>query len=158
MSKNQILITGSKGLIGGALKRRLENIGIKVVGMDINYPIHHKEYGDIRNAQRFEENAAECAGIVHLAAVSRVILGERDPELCWDVNLHGTDRILKSINNLSNKPWIIYASSREVYGQQIKLPVSEDANLLPLNIYARSKVFAEKLVSAYIPLPPLILQ
>ncbi len=149
MSKDQILITGSKGLIGSTLKSRLENLGIQVVGMDINYPTHHEEYGDIRDAQRFEEIAAECVGIVHLAAVSRVIFGERNPKLCWDVNVHGTDRILKSINNLSNRPWIIYASSREVYGQQIKLPVSEDANLLPLNIYARSKVFAEELVSEY---------
>ncbi|UUM21009.1 NAD(P)-dependent oxidoreductase [Mycoavidus sp. SF9855] len=94
MSKDQILITGSKGLIGRALKSRLENLGIQVVGMDINYPTPHEEYGDIRDGQRFEEIAAECVGIVHLAAVSRVIFGERNPKLCWDVNVHGTDRIL----------------------------------------------------------------
>lgn len=35
------------------------------------------------------------------------------------MNVDGTHNILKSINTLPNKPWIIYASSREVYGQQL---------------------------------------
>ncbi len=149
MRKDKILITGSKGLIGNALKKSLEQLGMQVIGIDINYPIHHEEHGDIRDHYSFKTLAAECVGIVHLAAVSRVIAGEKNPELCWEMNVDGTHNILKSINNLPNKPWIIYASSREVYGQQTKLPVSEDADLLPLNIYARSKVAAEKLVAEY---------
>jgi nucleoside-diphosphate-sugar epimerase len=43
-------------------------------------------------------------------------------------------------------PWIIYASSREVYGQQECLPVDEGANLFPINAYAWSKFEAENLV------------
>jgi len=42
---------------------------------------------------------------------------------------------------------MIYASSREVYGQQEYLPVSEDACLSPINAYAHSKVEAEKIVA-----------
>ncbi|BBO59251.1 NAD(P)-dependent oxidoreductase [Mycoavidus sp. B2-EB] len=149
MIENRVLITGSKGLIGNALKSCLERLGIQVVGMDIDYPTHHEAYGDIRDSKRFEELAAQCIGIVHLAAVSRVIWGERNPKLCWEINVNSTDNMLKTIRNLSNQPWIVYASSREVYGQQTRLPVSEDADLLPLNIYARSKLFAENLVSKY---------
>jgi nucleoside-diphosphate-sugar epimerase len=44
------------------------------------------------------------------------------------------------------RPWVVYASSREVYGQQSSFPVSETAQLGPLNTYARSKVAAEQLV------------
>ncbi len=150
MHKDKILITGSRGLIGKALKTCLEKSGIEVLGIDINCPIHHKEYGDIRDSSLLRKLASECVGVIHLAAVSRVVSGEKDPELCWEVNVGGTDNVLKSINSLSdNKPWIIYASSREVYGQQMTLPVSEDADLLPLNIYARSKVSAENLVTGY---------
>ena len=47
---------------------------------------------------------------------------------------------------LPRPPWLIYASSREVYGQQDALPVNEDASLRPLNVYAHSKLAAEQLV------------
>jgi dTDP-glucose 4,6-dehydratase/UDP-glucose 4-epimerase len=40
---------------------------------------------------------------------------------------------------------VIYASSREVYGQQEELPVAEDAPLFPMNVYGRSKVAGEAL-------------
>jgi UDP-glucose 4-epimerase len=45
-------------------------------------------------------------------------------------------------------PWMIFASSREVYGQADALPVSEDTPLRPVNVYGRSKVTGEQLVDA----------
>jgi nucleoside-diphosphate-sugar epimerase len=42
------------------------------------------------------------------------------------------------------KPWILLASSREVYGEQESQPVSEDADFRPKNAYAWSKVAAER--------------
>ncbi|NGX51527.1 MAG: hypothetical protein K1060chlam2_01396, partial [Chlamydiae bacterium] len=45
-------------------------------------------------------------------------------------------------------PWVLYASSREVYGQQKQLPVKETAPLLPVNIYGESKIAAEQAVQA----------
>lgn len=48
---------------------------------------------------------------------------------------------------LPNKPWLIYASSREVYGEQKNLPVIESASLDPVNNYARGKVLIEELVT-----------
>ncbi len=147
--KNKILITGSKGLIGHAVKDQLKNRRLKVQGIDIDYPATHSEHGDIRDAQLIKNLAAECSGIVHLAAVSRVILGERNPQLCWDINVNGTCNLLQALHDLPDKPWIIYASSREVYGQQTELPVREEATLSPINAYAHSKVAAEKLVMGY---------
>jgi nucleoside-diphosphate-sugar epimerase len=42
---------------------------------------------------------------------------------------------------------LLVASSREVYGQAVKLPVSESAPFQPLNAYAKSKVEVEDLVT-----------
>lgn len=147
--RNKILITGSKGLIGSSLKKALYPLGFEINSFDNAYETQHSEYGDIQDTQLVKHLASECDGIVHLAGVSRVITGEKDPALCWQMNVEGTQNILEIANNLPHKPWVIYASSREVYGQQDNFPVPENAPLFPLNIYARSKATAEQLVSNY---------
>jgi len=149
MQEEKILITGSQGLIGHALKNQLRNIGVAVQGMDIDCLSTHSEHGNIENLQLIKALATECKGIVHLAAVARVIAGEQNPQRCWNINVEGTRNVLQAANDLPHKPWVLYGSSREVYGQQATLPVNEKAPLLPLNVYARSKVAAEKLVSEY---------
>ncbi|MDY5030102.1 SDR family oxidoreductase, partial [Hallerella succinigenes] len=44
--------------------------------------------------------------------------------------------------------WFIFGSSREVYGEQKNFPVSENADLLPLNIYGFYKLEGERIVKA----------
>jgi nucleoside-diphosphate-sugar epimerase len=149
VAKNKILITGAKGLIGQSLKNQLGVLGFQVKGIDNAYTCNHLEFGDIQDVELLKKLVPQCIGIVHLAGISRVISGEQNPYLCWNMNVEGTQKILEAAKNSPNNPWVIYASSREVYGQQDKLPVNEDAILLPLNVYARSKAAAEKLVLDY---------
>ena len=87
-----------------------------------------------------------CRGVVHLAAVSRVALGERDPDLCWSTNVGGTRAVVDAALALSRRPWLLFASSREVYGQPRELPATEETPLAPVNVYGRSKVAGERLV------------
>jgi nucleoside-diphosphate-sugar epimerase len=101
---------------------------------------------DIQDTAKLEKMVSGVAGIVHLAAVSRVIDGQRDAALCRDVNVAATGRLLETAMASPERPWFIYASSREVYGHQDILPIDEDAQFNPLNTYARSKVDAELLV------------
>jgi len=149
MPETKILITGSKGLIGSALKRQLCALNFQVAGIDNAYATNHLEYGDLQDIQLLKNLVSKCSGIVHLAGVSRVITGEKNPELCWSINVDCTSKLLELVQNSPKKPWVIYASSREVYGQQKQLPVREDAPLLPLNVYARSKAAAEEVVLDY---------
>jgi len=93
------------------------------------------------------EAAEGVDGIVHLAAVSRVVWGERNPERCLAVNEGSVRNLLRLCTRSSAPPWCIVASSREVYGQQSILPVREDAALSPMNVYARSKVAGEAAVA-----------
>lgn len=149
MLKKTILVTGSKGLIGSALKASLLRLGFVVKGLDVAYPIGHVEHGDIQNIALLRDLVTHCSGIVHLAGVSRVITAQNDPERCWTLNAEGTQKILEVAYEAKQKPWVLYASSREVYGQQDVLPVSEIAALRPLNVYARSKVAAEQWIEQY---------
>ena len=142
----KVLITGSAGLIGSALSTSLRELGVAVIGIDIGLEPHHEDYGDILDYNRVAEAASQVNGIIHLAAVSRVIFGEKNPKLCWKTNVDGTKQILEAALESPTKPWVLYASSREVYGQQEHLPVKETAPLIPINIYGESKIAAEEAV------------
>ncbi len=142
----RILITGSKGLIGSALKQALQLLNIEVIGIDIRVDEQEAEYGNILNKNDLLPLASLVDGIVHLAAVSRVIDGEKNPELCWATNVVGTRNIVDAALLSRKKPWVLYASSREVYGQPRSFPVSELAPLTPVNIYGKSKRAAEQII------------
>ena len=141
-----ILITGSEGLIGSALRAALAARGTEVGGLDIRGP--RGEAGDVRDAPCVRDSVAGCRGIVHLAAVSRVVWGERDPQGCRDVNVGGLRNVTQAAVGSTRRPWLVFASSREVYGQPYHLPVTEDAPLRPVNMYGRCKVEGERLVEA----------
>jgi nucleoside-diphosphate-sugar epimerase len=147
LSGTRILITGSSGLIGRAVGAALRQAGTDIAGLDLRAE-DPADRGDLCDMDELAARMTDVAGILHLGAVSRVIEGERDPDQCWRVNAEGTRRLLDQALHSRTRPWVIYASSREVYGQQDKLPVAEDAPLLPTNVYAHSKVEAERLVDA----------
>jgi nucleoside-diphosphate-sugar epimerase len=140
---SRILVTGSAGLIGTALVRELNARGHRVCGFDLAARVL-KEHGDIRIQTAIGKAVDDCDGIVHLAAVSRVVWGERQPELCKKTNVGGTRNVLEAASKSRTRPWVIFASSREVYGQPLRLPVVEDATLAPINVYGRTKVRSER--------------
>lgn len=141
----RILITGISGLVGTALRAALELAGAEVLGIDLRGA--DPERGDVRQSAQLASRLSGCTGIVHLAAVSRVIWAEREPQTCWSTNVGGTRTVLEKSVAAPTRPWLIFASSREVYGQPECLPVSEDAPSRPVNIYGRSKVAGEGLVN-----------
>jgi UDP-glucose 4-epimerase len=142
---HEILVTGSAGLVGTALANALERSGRSVRRLDPRARAHG-ELGDVRDAAAVRRAVAGCAGVIHLAAVSRVSWGELDPETCWDTNVNGTRKILEAARLAAPRPWVLFSSSREVYGRPDHLPVREDAPLRPVNLYGRSKAEGERLV------------
>jgi nucleoside-diphosphate-sugar epimerase len=142
----RILVTGSAGLIGRPLRKSLEKLGYTTGGLDIR--AQGEDEGDVRTPADVKRAVHGCDGIIHLAAISRVIDGERNPEACWQTNVEGTRLVIQTAENSPTRPWIVYSSSREVYGQPDSLPADEDSSLAPVNIYGRSKVAAEEACSA----------
>jgi UDP-glucose 4-epimerase len=140
---SRILMTGSSGLIGSALAGRLQASGQEVAAFDIAGGCH-----DILDGGAVAAAMNGCSGVVHLAAVSRVVWGERDPARCREVNVAGTGNVLAAARESGRDPWVLVASSREVYGDAGRFPVPESAPLRPLNAYARSKADVEGLVAA----------
>lgn len=141
-----VLVTGSLGLVGRRLCASLRNDGFSVKELDLLG--QGTSHGDVTRLANVELAIQGCAGVVHLAAVSRVVWGQRDPELCWRTNVTGLQNLVHGALAQSSKPWILFSSSREVYGQASSLPVVETTALNPLNVYARSKAEGERLLLA----------
>lgn len=137
-----ILITGSSGLIGRALGRDLTLSGIAWKPFDIRENSIH----DTRDHDAVRRALEGITGVVHLAAVSRVVWAQQDPTTAQNVNVDALANLIDCLAEHPAKPWLIFASSREVYGEQEILPVAEDAAFYPLNVYARTKVDGEVLV------------
>jgi nucleoside-diphosphate-sugar epimerase len=135
-----VLVTGSQGLVGRSLCKLLEGGRTEVRRLDVALPGH----ADVRDADAVRRAMAGCAGVVHLAAVSRVIWGERDPVLCREVNEGGVANVLRAARELG--AWALFASSREVYGEPMSIPVVEDAPLVPVNVYGETKIAGERAV------------
>jgi UDP-glucose 4-epimerase len=142
--RNAILVTGSCGLVGQRVCASLRSSGFAVSELDLCGD--GLSCGDITRTEDVERAIRGCIGIVHLAAVSRVVWGQRDPDLCWRTNVTGVQNLVRAALAQPTRPWVLISSSREVYGQAPHLPVDEDAPLNPLNVYARSKAEGERIV------------
>lgn len=139
----RILVTGSRGLIGTAVCRLLAASQFSVQ----QYDIRDTHASDVLDREELAAKAAGCCGIVHLAAVSRVIWGEEDPDRCRQVNVEGLRNVLDHASAAGRRPWLLFASSREVYGRCPSHPVNEDSALKPMNVYGRTKLQGEVFVN-----------
>jgi UDP-glucose 4-epimerase len=161
-----ILITGVAGMIGShLLDRVLESGNYDVIGID-NLKVG--QLGNIRhhlNAERFIFHKVDVLDlsrlldltrnvdvIVHLAAAKKI--GEDGPALeTLKVNVEGTENVFKAAELFRVK--VILASTSDVYGMSLDLPLREDGDLLigPSMIkrwsYAVSKLCGEQLAYGY---------
>jgi len=142
----KILVTGSAGFIGSALKEFLEEQEIDVIPFDIKDDLQY----NIKDLEMLKKHVSGVDGIVHLAAVSRVITAQEQPHECVSTNIGGVANVLEAarIRN-KNTPWVIFGSSREVFGEPSVLPVVEDSPKIPINIYGLSKITGENLCETY---------
>lgn len=160
LKNKKILVTGVLGFIGRSLLETLieQKCEAELYGIDIKpFPSNasvlkkniHYEQLDIRNRELVQSYVRKHKfdGIVHLAAVSRVEDAENNKKNCIDTNYKGTQYIATAAAE-NKSTWFIFGSSREVYGEQKDFPVSENADLLPLNIYGFYKLEGERIVKA----------
>jgi nucleoside-diphosphate-sugar epimerase len=159
-------VTGVAGFIGSTLAERLVRDGADVIGIDCfadYYPRPAKE----RNLQQLRDNKlfrffestiqaanlsallADRTHIFHLAAQAGV-------RKSW-----GTDFNVYTVNNIEatqvllescvGRPIerLVYSSSSSVYGDDVPLPMREDALPQPLSPYGVTKLAAEQLCVLY---------
>jgi len=141
----KILITGSEGLIGRGFKDEIRNSEYEFSGIDTAARPGSPDCGDVRDPEKVAAAIDDCDGVLHLAAVSRVVWGQNDPVLCRSVNVDGTRNVIEAALASPKKPWVIFAGSREIYGEPESLPVKETDKLVPVNVYGDTKLAGEEM-------------
>ena len=104
-----------------------EDKGFNVITMDtrINPKTYTKpDFRNLLDLNEMSEAVKSVDGIVHLAAVSRVIDAQVNPELCRLTNVEGLKNLIHSAKKQVKKPWIVFASSREIYGEPEYFPLA----------------------------------
>jgi UDP-glucose 4-epimerase len=86
--------------------------------------------------------------IFHLAAVVSVPQSFENPVQTHEVNEAGFVRMLQ-LARTSKVNKFVYASSSAVYGDQLTMPIREDAQVGPLSPYGLSKLHNERYASAF---------
>jgi len=166
-----ILVTGGAGFIGSHLCEHLLSDGTKMICLDNfdnfydpNIKIRNVEgmgkkfpdlfelvTGDIRNPEHlkgiFQKTKVDF--VVHLAARAGVRPSIADPLLYQDVNIRGTIVLLEACKAYGIKNFI-FASSSSVYGENQRVPFTEeDLDIQPISPYGATKRAGELLCYSY---------
>jgi len=165
----KILVTGGAGFIGSAVTKKLIARGDKVVIIDNfnNYynpklkkdrlKIFLKGYkfklyrGDIRDQKFLEKvfKAEKIDKIIHFAAMAGVRYSIQYPHEVADVNVMGSINLLELSVKYKIKNFV-FASSSSVYGNNKKVPFSENDNVDgPVSMYAATKKADELIAFMY---------
>ena len=154
----KILVTGGAGFIGSHIAEYLVQRGDDVTVLDnlntgkkenlakINDKINFVN-GDIRDYKLLEELVHDTSGVFHEAALASVQDSFNMKDEYFDVNVNGTENILKLGKEYGFK--IVYASSSSVYGNPNKIPIKESDDRKPINPYAQTKLEDEYLAKKY---------
>lgn len=170
----RILITGGAGFLGSHLSDAFIARGDEVFVLDtgsivkvrhlLDEPRFHYIHDTIFNLELLDGLAAKVDLIYHLAAVVGVEYYVADPYETLNVNVNGTQNVLKAAYKYSRK--VVFSSTSEVYGRNPKVPWREDddrvlgATTIDRWCYSTSKAVGEHFCFAYhkLGLPVVVLR
>lgn len=149
----KIFITGGSGFIGRALINHLLADGFLVHCYDlVKFRKNSKNFkffkGNILEKKKIHKALKGCEITIHLAASLGVLNTEKNNLDCLETNIIGTRNILE-ISAKNNIKKFIFASSSEIYGEQKKFPISEEAEPQFKSVYGLSKITAESYIASY---------
>jgi UDP-glucose 4-epimerase len=170
----KVLITGGAGFLGSHLTDALLARGDEVTILDVvsdlkirhnlGNPRFHYVRDSVLHADILDSLILKCDLVYHLAAVVGVEHYVGDPYEVLNVNINGTQAVLRLAYKHSKK--VVLSSTSEVYGRNPKVPFAEgDERVLGSTridrwCYSTSKAAAEHFCFAYhrLGLPVVVLR
>jgi len=158
-----VLVTGATGLLGGWLTRRLQENGAAVVCLVRDWVPQCELVrtgllqsvtvvrGALQDRDLLERTLGEyeIETVFHLAAQTIVGIANRNPVSTFESNVGGTWNLLEACRRSPRVRAIVLASSDKAYGEQPKLPYSEDMPLQGRHPYDVSKSCADLIAQSY---------
>ena len=158
----RVLITGAAGLYGVHLVDELlrRRTASRIFALDnfsrsflVRPPFFsHPEFAarvqiierDFRTLNVATLDGMELDAVVHLAARISIDESMVTPREYFAVNEFGTFHLCQALLHTRRRPFLLYASSPEVYGEPRSIPMGEGHPLGPKSTYAVTKLAAEK--------------
>jgi UDP-glucose 4-epimerase len=152
------VVTGGAGFIGSHITKKLVERGDVVTVIDnmntgkkknLELVIDKINFvkGDILDIDLLEDITKDADGVFHQAALASVQDSFDESDKYHNVNVNGTENILKLSKKYGFK--VVYASSSSVYGNPIRIPIKESDGKNPINPYAETKLKKEELAIKY---------
>lgn len=151
-----VLVIGGAGYIGPPLIARLLAEGCKVRVLDLllygsepiaqmmDHPGFELVKGDFRNIEVVIRAMQNIDAVVHLGGLVGDPACALDEELTLEINVAATRMIAETARGLGVRRFV-FASSCSVYGASEHL-LTEESELNPVSLYARSKIEGEKVL------------
>jgi len=142
----KILITGSNGLLGRSLEKRLKNKFILFgLGRRKRKSINYVNC-DLRDKKRLNRLFFQLRPdiVIHTAAISDVEYCEKNPQEAYEINALGTYNVCQACKKIN--AFLIYISTDYVFNGKRKKPYKETDKTIPINIYGKTKLEGERFI------------
>jgi UDP-glucose 4-epimerase len=154
-------VTGAAGFIGSHLVERLLNEGCEVTGYD-NLSSGRQEWiapylknphftfikGDILDTALLQRSVKGHSSVFHLAANGDIRAALLNPRLDLEQGVIATFNVIDAVRQ-NHAQYFFFTSSGSVFGLTSQMPTPETvAPLLPISMYAGSKMACEGIISA----------
>ena len=147
----RVLITGHHGYIGAVLLRRLAGIGYEVVGLDSDFFVKNRFFGEVVETHSLTKDLRDIDlddlrgfdAVLHLAALSNDPLGDLNPQLTHEINYRASMRLARLAKQAGISRFV-FSSSCSMYGAAGSEILDENARFNPVTPYAESKVLVEQ--------------
>ena len=160
-TRKKVLLTGASGTVGYEVLKQLCEIKYEyeVTVFDIKSGKTVKRfkpfkeeinivYGNISNEADLIEVCYDKDVVIHLAAIIPPLADEK-PALSYQVNVLGTENLIRLLELHSPNAFFLYSSSISVYGDRLNNPmitINDKLNPSAGDEYAKTKILAENII------------
>lgn len=153
----RIIMTGGAGYVGSACLRWMLRNGHEAwafddlsTGNSASVPDGHLFTGDIRDVDALARAAVEVQAdvLMHFAALAIVPESIDEPDRYWDINVHGTMRVLDAAR-AAGIARVVFSSTAATYALTDEMPITEESLQLPATPYGSTKLAAERMIVDY---------
>jgi len=156
---SKVLLIGGAGYIGTVVTRHLIEKNFDITCLDnliYNNSYSLSEFqknnkfnfilGDLRNEPLMTKLLSKCDAVIILAGLVGDSITKKYPEISEKINNEGTKKLINCCKNKKIEK-LIFVSTCSNYGlSDTDLPLSEEAELKPISLYAKQKVEVEKYI------------
>ena len=155
--RKKVLITGGLGFIGSNLAIRLVELGADVTLVDSLIPTYGGNLWNVEPIKtRVRINISDVRDpfamkyliygqdyLFNLAGQTSHVDSMENPETDLAINVQAQLQILEDCRQHNPDVKVVFASTRQVYGRPLRIPVGEDHPLTPVDINGVHKLAAE---------------